>query len=223
MFGFDKKELDILKELNNPRRIQDFLNDLKINFEPEGDTCMSPRRVLLEGRAHCMEGAMLAAAALRVNGFKPLVVDMTSNNKDFDHVVAVFKEGGYWGAISKTNHAVLKYRDPIFKTIRELVMSYFSEYFLNNGKKTLRSYSNPVNLERFDKLNWMTSEKDIWFVPEYLAKVKHIQLLKRSQIKKLRLADPIEIETGRIIEWKFENGKIIRNKFKVDKEDKAEI
>ena len=223
MFGFDKKEHSILRSLKTPQRIQNFLDGLEINFEPRGDTCMSPRRVLREGKAHCMEGAMFAAAALRVNGYPPLVVDMTSNKKDFDHVVAVFKENWYWGAISKTNHAVLKYRDPIFKNIRELVMSYFNEYFLDNGKKTLRSYSNPVNLKMFDKFNWITSEEDVWVVPEYLARVKHIPLFPKNQIKKLRRADPIEIEGGKIVDWKIENNKIVRNEFKVDKEDKATL
>ncbi len=221
MFDFNKKEMNILKSLKTPQKIQDFLDNIETNFEPEGDTCKSPRMVLQEGNAHCMEGAMLAAAALRVNGFPPLVVDMTSNKKDFDHVVTVFKKDGYWGAISKTNHGVLKYRDPIFKSVRELVMSYFNEWFMHNGKKTLRSYTNPINLSKFDKFNWMTAKEDVWFVPEYLAMVKHIPLLTRSQIKNLRRADPVEIETGRIVDWQMRNGKAVRNVYKVDKKDKA--
>ncbi len=223
MFGLNEKELKILKKLNSPRKIQDFLDKIEINYEPNGDSCKSPRKVLREGNAHCMEGAMLAAAALKVNGFKPLVVDLTSNKKDFDHVVVVFQENGYWGAISKTNHAALRYRDPIYKSIRELVMSYFNEYFLSDGSKTLRSYTRPINLNRFDKKNWITSEEDIWYIPEYLADAKHINILTKSQIKKLRKADPIEIETGRIVEWRKEGRRAVKNNFKVDKKGKAEV
>src|SRR3989344_1028387 len=223
MFGFDKKELNILRKLNTPRKIQDFLEELEINFEENGDTCKSPRVVLKTRKAHCVEGAMLAATILRINGYKPLVVDLTSNKKDYDHVVAVFKQDGLWGAISKTNHASLKYRDPIYKSIRELVLSYFNEYFLDSGKKTLRSYSMPVDLSRFDKLNWVTSKKDVWFVPEYLGKIKHIPIVNKKQIFNLRKAETIEIEAGRIIQWKKDGSEVIKNEFKVDKEDKAQL
>jgi len=202
MFGFDKKELQLLRSLKTPRNIQDFINKIPINFEEHGDTCFSPRTVLKYNKAHCMEGAMLAAVALRLNGYKSLVVDLTTIKGDFDHVVAVFKQNNYWGAISKTNHAVLRYREPIYKTIRELVMSYFHEYFLNNGKKTLRSYSKPVDLSRFDKKEWMTSEDNLFYIPEYLDKVKHYKIITKAQIKNLRKADKIEIKAGRLVEWK---------------------
>mgnify|MGYP001558649648 CR=1 FL=1 len=202
MFGLNEEEVKTLKALNTPRKIQDFLNKIPINFEEEGDTCLSPRMVLKEWKAHCIEGAMLAAVALRLNGEKPLVLDLTSVPRDFDHVVCVFKRDGCWGAISKTNHAVLRYREPIYKNIRELAMSFFHEYFDDNGKKTLRSYSLPINLSRFDHLNWATSEKNVWEIPDYLGKVKHYPILTRSQIARLRLADKPEIEAGKIVEWK---------------------
>ena len=203
MFGLNEKEMKILKALNNPKKIQDFLNKIPINFEEDGkDTCISPRMVLRKWKAHCIEGALLAAVALRLQGKKPLVVDLEATKKDFDHVVCVFKKNGRWGAVSKTNHAVLRYREPIYKTIRELVMSFFHEYFDDSGRKTLRSYSMPVNLSRFDRLNWVTSEKDVWEIPDYLAKVKHFPILTRSQIAGLRLADKPEIEAGKIVEWK---------------------
>lgn len=201
MFGLDEKEIDILKSLNTPKKIQDFLNKMPINFEPEGDTCMSPRMVLKNNIAHCIEGAMLAAVALRLNGEKPLVVDMTASKDDFDHVICVFNRNGMWGCISKTNHAVLRYREPIYKSIRELVMSFFHEYSDDSGKKTLRSYSLPVDLSRFDNLNWMASEEDVWFVPDYLAKVKHFPILNLSQIRGLRKADELEIKAGKLLEW----------------------
>jgi len=201
MFNLDKEELKILEKLNSPKKIQDFLNEIKINFEEKGDTCMSPRRVLREKKAHCVEGAILAALVLRLNGEKPLIVDMEANDRDFDHVICVFQRNGKWGSISKTNHAVLRYREPIYNNIRELVMSFFHEYFDDNGDKNLRSYSAPVNLSRFDNLSWATSEDDIWEIPEYLANVKHYPIITKSQIHNLRKADILEVEAGKLVEW----------------------
>ena len=163
---------------------------------------MSPRMVLKKGKAHCIEGALLAAVALRFQGEPPLIVDMEANDKDDDHVITVFKKGGFWGAIGKTNHAVLRYREPIYRGIRELVMSFFHEYFSNSGNKTLRAFSMPLNLERFDKFNWMTSEEDVWFIPEYLTKIPHKSILTRSQIMGLRKADKIEREAGELVEFR---------------------
>ena len=201
MLGLNKEEVKILKGLNTPRKIQDFLNKIPINFERGGDTCMSPRMVLKNNRAHCMEGAMLAAAALKLNGEKPLVVDLEATKDDFDHVLCVFKKNGKWGALGKTNHAVLRYREPVYNNVRELVMSFFHEYFDNTGKKTLRKYSAPVNLDKFDHLNWASSEEDVWFVPDYLAKVKHFPILEKAHISNLRKADDIEIKAGKLLEW----------------------
>jgi len=204
---FTKEELKILKNVNTPAKIQDFLNNLKINFEENGDTCMSPRRVLKEGKAQCMEGAILAAALLKFNGFKPLIVDLETTKDDYDHAIAVFQKNGFWGALSKTNHAVLRYREPIYRDIRELVMSFFHEYFLDkNGKKTLRRYSMPIDLSMFDHLNWIDNEEDIWFIPEYLAEVEHFDVLNRSQINSLRKADEVEIKAGKIIHHEKPNG-----------------
>ena len=203
MFNLTKSELKLLKSLNTPAKIQDYLNSMNMNFEENGDTCMSPRKVLREGKCHCMEGAMLAALALRVNGYKPLLVDLTANKNDFDHVISVFQKNGKWGAISKTNHGVLRYREPVYDSVRELVMSYFHEYTTNeDGKKTLRSYSNPVDLSIFDDANWMTSEDDVWYVPDHLVDVKHYPILNKKQIAGLRKADDIEIELGKIIQYK---------------------
>lgn len=193
-FGFSGKELRMLKGLDTPRKIQDFIDGLEPNYDKGKDTCMSPRAVLRKRKAHCVEAAMLAAAALRVNGQKPLVLDMTTSGCDEDHVVAVFRRGGHWGAVSKSNHAILRYRDPIFRDIRELVMSYFNEYFMHDGRKTLRSYSMPVDLSRFDRISWMTSDRDVWEVPNYLADVRHINILSSSQLRSLRKADPIEVK-----------------------------
>ena len=201
MHIFNKQELSVLKKLNSPKKVQDFLDKLKMNSEPAGDTCRSPRVVLRKREAHCIEGAMLAAVAFRLHGYRPLVVDMTAVDSDYDHVIAVFKQNGFWGAISKTNHSVLRYREPVYSTIRELVMSYFHEYTDDKGRKTLRSYSMPVNLSRFDKIGWAVSEKDVWEIPNYLLEVPHKKILNKSQISSLRKADKIEIKAGKLIEW----------------------
>jgi len=195
------KEYKILKKLNSPVKIQNFLNELAINFEPDGDTVLSPMSVLEKGVCHCMEAAALAALALRVHGYPPLVMRLIANDFDFDHVVTLFKRDGKWGAISKTNHAVLRYREPVYNSVRELAMSYFHEYFDDTGRKTLRSFSAPVNLKRFDNRGWMTTKDEIDYIPEYLSAVKCFPILDRKQIRNLRKADPLEIEAGKIIEW----------------------
>lgn len=203
MFGFAKEELRVIRKLRTPVKIQDFVNALAPNFEEQGDTLMSPRRVLRERKAHCMEGALLAAAALWVGGAKPLLLDLKTVPADDYHVVALFRKRGCWGAISKTNHAVLRYREPVYRSIRELAMSYFHEYFLNkNGKKTLRSFSKPLDLSRFAKRGWTTDEEDLWYVYDALDKVPHKQFLTQAMIAGLRRADPIEIEAGKLVEKK---------------------
>lgn len=199
MLGFNRQEMKLLRTLNSPVKIQDYLETLQINFK---DTCISPRCVLREKKAHCMEGAMLAAAALWVNGERPLALDLKAADHDEDHVVAVFRKNGYWGAISKTNHAVLRYREPVYRNIRELVMSYFHEYFTNDGKKTLRQYSAPLDLSRFIKRGWTTAEDDVWYIPEYLDNMPHRCILDHHSTAVLRRADPIEIKTGKIVQWK---------------------
>lgn len=202
MKGFTKTEQKIFKRLNTPQKIQDFLETMPVNFEETGETCHSPRLVLRRKKAHCMEGALLAATALRLHGHPPLIVHLKTALPDYNHVLAVFQENGRWGAISKTNHAALRYREPVYKTIRELVMSYFHEYFLDNGRKTLRSFSRPLNLRQFDKSNWMTAEKDVWYIDRHLDRVRHYPILTKKIIKRLRRADPIEIKAGKLTQWK---------------------
>ena len=201
-FGFSLDELKTLKKLSTPSKIQDFLNSLTINFEEKGDSCMSPRQVLREKKAHCIEGALLAAVALRLQGHRPLIVDMMASRDDDDHVIAVFKKENRWGAITKSNHASLRYREPVYRDIRELVLSFFHEYFLNsNGKKTLRSFSQPVDLRRFDKQGWMTFEDNVWFIPEYLTQIRHEKILTPNLVRGLRKVDPIELKTGEIVDY----------------------
>lgn len=149
-----------------------------------------------------MEGAMLAAAILQFHGHPPLLIDLRAHKRDKDHAIAPFQINKKWGAISKTNHAVLRYREPIYNSIRELAATYFHEYFLDDGKKTLESYSVPVNLSKFNNRNWVTSERDLWYIDEYLNRARHIPILNKKQAEKLRLADPIEIKAGKLTIWK---------------------
>jgi hypothetical protein len=198
-YGLTRAELARLKYLRTPSRIQDFLERLAINFETEGETCMSPRRVLREGRAHCFEGAVLSALCLRLIGYPPLLLDLKSVRHDDDHVVAVWQERGRWGSISKTNHAVLRYREPVYRSVRELAMSFFHEYFLDNGVKTLRSFSAPFDLARFDARSWVTDEKDMWYLVRALDRSPHESILTPTMIRTLRKADPIERIAGKLV------------------------
>ncbi|MBX4206547.1 hypothetical protein KW784_02055, partial [Candidatus Parcubacteria bacterium] len=184
-----------LRHLRTPAKIQDFVNKLRFNFEKKDETHRSVAETLKAGEAHCFEGALVAAAAFQMQGRKPLILDLKTVRPDFDHVVALFKVDGCWGAVSKTNHAVLRYREPVYKSIRELAMSYFHEYFLyENGKKTLRSYSKPFDLSK-QRINWLTSKENLADLAHLLDISPHTDILTPKQVKNLRKADPIERDT----------------------------
>jgi len=196
-----EEDYKILSQLNTPQKIQDFLDSLPQNHEKEGVTCMSPARVLREKKAHCIEGAMLAAVALWLTGEKPLVMSLKVSHGDDDHIVALYKTNGYWGAISKTNHAVLRYRDPIYRTTRELALSYFHEYFLTtNGKKTMVGYSRPVNLKSFGT-KWVCAEDDLWELGNAIFTMPHISVVPEENQKHIRNAHPLECTAASIKEW----------------------
>lgn len=199
---YTQREIDLFNKLSSPQKVQDYLNSLKFNFEKNGETCMSPRFAIRAKQAHCMEGAMFAAAALEYHGHKPVVMDLRANSRDFDHVVAVYKRNGYFGSISKTNHAVLRYREPVYKNIRELALSFFHEYFDQKGRKNLREYSKLCDLRVFDSLGWRTSENNLFQIPKALDKIKHFKILSAKQIRNLRKADQVELEAGKIVEYK---------------------
>jgi len=201
MYNLTKEEYKILKKLDNEKKIQDFVNKLEINFEENRETCMSPRRVLREKKAHCIEAALLAYLAFLVNNKKAWLVDLKTTRDDFEHVICVFKKYGKYGCISKSNHLAHRYREPIYRDIRELVLSIFHEYIDKKGKKTLRSFSLPVNLNRFGN-KWITSEKNLWNIHDYLDKIKHFPILNRKQIANLRKADKFEIKLGNMEEFK---------------------
>ena len=174
---FSPSEWKILRRLTTPERIQRYLDeDIRYNKEPDGPTCRSPRRVLRDSLAHCMEGALFGAAALSVLGYPALLVDLEAVRDD-DHVLAVFHRNGGWGAIAKSNYSGLRYREPVYRNLRELAMSYFEHYYNPQGEKTLRGYSRPVSLRRFDRMQWMVAEEDVWPIPEYLGTVSHTRLL----------------------------------------------
>ena len=205
-FNLSVKEEELIKKLDTPTKIQDFINAIPCNFEDDGngETCLSPRKVLLNNKCHCIEGAFFAAACIWINKLgKPLIVDMVGEDGDWDHVIAVFKNNGKWGAISKTNHSVLRYREPVYASIRELVMSYFHEYTddKGNGRKTLRKFSNPVDLRHFGK-EWITSEEDLWHIHDFLEGVKHFNILNKKQIKDLRNQEQVEIDAGQMTQFK---------------------
>jgi hypothetical protein len=179
-FNFNKDELALFRRLSSPEKIQKHLDDLPYNKERDGETCRGPRRVIRDNTAHCFEGALFAAAALRMNGLAPLILDLEAVRDD-DHVIAVYRTDGHWGAIGKSNYAGLRFRSSVYRTLRELALSYFEHYYNLDGEKTLRAYSRPVNLSRFDKIGWMTSEEDLWVIPEYLTEISHTPI---AQIKR---------------------------------------
>ncbi len=202
MFGLSSEELKLLKKLNTPEKIQDFLDALPANLSRYSDSCSSPRMALRKGRAHCIEGAFIAATALILHGEKPLLMDLKASKPDFDHVVVLFKKNGYWGAMSKSNHPVLRYREPIYRTLRELALSYFHEYiYVKTGAKTLESYSRPFSLKRFGA-DWITSETHLWDIALALDESPHYSLLSPDQKKGLRKASKIECQAGKLQEWK---------------------
>lgn len=197
-FGFDHAELSALKKLKTPEKIQRFLDEeVGYNKEPDGETCRGPRRVLRDRLAHCAEGAFFAAAALRVHGHAPLIVDLAAVRDD-DHILAVYKQHNHWGAIAKSNYSGLRFREPVYRSIRELVMSYFAHYYNPAGELTLRAFSRPVNLSRFDRINWMTTEEDLWAICEHLCVIPHAQVLPPHLTRKRRKLDRRLYEAGRV-------------------------
>ncbi len=192
-----------LKRYRTPHQIQDFLDGIAINHEKEGETCMSPARVLREQKAHCLEGALFAAACLWAQGERPLLMNLRTTRGDDFHAVALFQSGGYWGAISKTNHAVLRFRDPIYRDPRELASSFFHEYFLGStGRKTLRGYTAPVSMRQFG-YSWLTDEADLWHIADTIATLPHHSLVPEGV--KLRPATLIERSATDPVEWSPED------------------
>ncbi len=192
-FGFSQQDLRTLRALKTPARIQKFIDGLTYQY---ADTAWSPRRVLHERKGHCMEGALLAAAALRVNGHPPLLMDLEAVRDD-DHVIALYRERGLWGGIAKSNFAGLRFRAPVYRTLRELALSYFEQYYNLRGERTLRAYSRAVNLSQLDGQRWMTAEEDVWCVPEALIAARHYALVPDAVSRALPRIDRRSFEAGK--------------------------
>lgn len=196
MDKLNEQEKKLLLRLSTPQKIQDYLDSIPFNHEEDGETCYSPRQVMINKKAHCLEGAMFASVALALQHEKPQILSLKVLGQDYDHVIALYRKNGYWGAISKTNHAVLGFRDPIYKTIRELALSYFHEYFLiKNGEKTLRGYSSPINMNRFGTL-WVTKNENLFFIAETIADMQHISIIPKENESYIRKATTLERESA---------------------------
>ena len=206
--GLTAEEGRLLRSLRSPRKIQEFIVGLHANFEEEGNTLRSVRGVLKHRKAHCIEAAFVAACALWLNGDPPLLLDLTAN-KDSDHVIAVFKRGGCWGAISKSNHVWLRWRDPVYRSPRELAMSYFHEY-TNRQRKSLRSFSRPVDLRRFPAGMWVTNPEDCWEVGAALCDVPHFKILTPAQARALMPRDATEMRADDLVQYESADRKRAR-------------
>jgi len=199
--GLTPAEFAVLRRLDTPQKIQSFCYGLGQNFELDGDTCRPVRGVLQTRTAHCIEGAMLAACALWVHGETPLLLDMRAV-RDFDHVVALFRRHGRWGAMSKTNGIGLRWRDPVYRNLHELAISYFHEYTNRRDHKTLREYSVPYDLRRVDPRVWVSGTKNAWSVCEALDALRHFRLASRRSMKEVTRRDPFERRAGGLLQYR---------------------
>jgi hypothetical protein len=198
-FGFSAGERAMLSKLDSPAKIQDYVDGLKYNLEKKGETYYSPRNVMAHNEANCLEGAIFAAAALRFQGFPPLLIDLVASKDDSDHVLAVFRRRGRWGAIGKSKYTFFTYREPVYRTIRELALSYFDLYYNVFGKKTMRSFSKaPLNLARFDAKSWMTRERGIGFIATFLDRIPHEKIVARGMARNFRSVTPLDREAGEL-------------------------
>jgi hypothetical protein len=191
-FGLSPESLRTLRALKTPAQIQKFIDGITYQY---ADTAGSPERVLRERKGHCMEGALVAAAAFRVHGHPPLLMDLEAVRDD-DHVIALYRERGLWGGVAKSNFAGLRFRAPVYRTMRELAISYFEHYYNLRGERTLRAYSAPVNLARLDDRNWMTAEEDVWCVPELLIEARHYPIAPHKVARSLPRLDRRSFEAG---------------------------
>lgn len=192
IMSWTKEETSFLKTFDDPFRIQEFLDSIDYNPSYE---CRSPRWVIRKKSAHCFEGALFAAAALEFMGHKPMIVDMKAHNDD-DHVIAVFRKGNHWGAVAKSNFTSLRFREPVYRSLRELVMSYFDFYFNLNGEKSLRSYSPALDLSIYNSRKWSTTDDDLEYIGDKLESMRHYPVVDDMMIKNLRKASESMMKAG---------------------------
>ncbi len=176
-----------------PKKIQEFLDGLEYSDE-ERYRC--PLNVLKDRKAHCFDGAMFGAAALRNLGYPPLLVEIVPNEHDDDHILAVFRQKKYWGAVAKSNFVGLRYREPVYKTLRELIMSYFESYFNVEGERTMVGYSAPLNLQRFDKLNWLAIDEVMDTIGDALETGRKYRIVPTSILRNFSKLDARSVEAG---------------------------
>jgi hypothetical protein len=187
-------ERALLRRLSTPAKVQEFLDRLTYRSE-ERAAC--PRRVLEERRAHCFDGALLAAAALQEQGYPPALLDMWAVRDD-DHVLAVFRRDGHFGAVAKSNFVGLRFREPIFRSLRELVLSYFEDYFNAAGEKTLRAYSGLLHLRPFDALGWRFRDEPLPSISDRLDALRHVPVVDRRMVRALSRVDARSLRAGMI-------------------------
>ena len=199
--GLNRREFALLSRFDTPQKLQAFVNAIPINHEVGGETLLSVREVLKQRRAHCIEGAFVAACALWIHGEPPLLLHLDCTDDDDPHVLALYRRGGAWGGISKSNGAHLRHRDPIYRSLRELALSYFHEYFNRRGRKTLRSYSVAFDMRRLDPALWVTNQQDCDEANERLANARHTPLISRGQVALLSPRDPFEPQAARTVQY----------------------
>ncbi len=186
-------ERQFIARLTTPLKIQTFLDELPYST---GRIYRCPLKVLRERRAHCFDGALFSAAILRCLGHPPLILDMLPNDRDDDHMLSIYRSKGHWGAIAKSNFVGLRFREPIYRTLRELVMSYFEQFYNVEGEKTLRSYTLPLNLKAFDQLDWMTKDDSLERIAQRLDSARKVPVLTRPMISNLSLVDERSYRAG---------------------------
>ena len=191
--ALSKTERTLMAKLNSPSGIQAFLDGFAYSTE---EVYRCPLRVLRERIAHCFDGALFAAAALRRIGFPPLLLEMLPNDRDDDHMLAPYKMNGHWGAVAKSNFVGLRFREAIYRTLRELVLSYFEQYYNVEREKTLRGYTAPLNLKAFDRFNWMVSDEPLEQIATRLGEIRKTSVVAPQMIAKLSLVDPRSYQAG---------------------------
>lgn len=198
--GLTPDEWRTLERLKTPAQIQDFISAIPANYEPEGDTYLSVQQVLRQRRAHCIEGALVAACALWIHGEPPLLWDLSAV-RDVDHVVTLFRRGPFWGVISKSNHSTLRWRDPVYRTLRELALSYLHEYTNERGEKTLRTYSGAWDLRRIPTREWVDNPKNCLILPEILTNIRHYPVIPPARAGRLRRLEEMELQVKRLRQY----------------------
>jgi len=196
LFGCElsRKDSKLISRLRSPFEIQVFLDSIPYS---EDSSYKCPLSVLRRREAHCFDGALFAAAALRRLGYRPLIVYMLAVRDD-DHLLAVYRRGKFWGAVAKSNFVGLRFREPVYRTIRELVMSYFEVFWNLNREKSLRAYTSPLNLARFDAQDWMIQDGPLELISDHLDYVRTIRLLTPAMISRLTRVDLRSFRAGSV-------------------------